>query len=174
METATAKSYNIATGLIAELTHEAKTTRTILERVPADKFDYKPHEKSMTMGRLAVHVAEMINWITVTCTTSGLDFSTMDMTPFAPQTNDELLAYLDKNVTEAFESLKNTSDEQMQETWTMRNGEQVYMAESKIGTLRGMVFNHIWHHRGQLSVYLRLNDIPVPQIYGPSADEGQM
>ncbi len=174
METATAKSFNIANGLIAELTHEAKTTRTVLERVPAEKFDYKPHEKSMTMGRLAVHVAEMINWISVTCTTSELDFSTMDMTPFAPKSNDELLEYYDKHVEIAFESLKNTSDESMHEIWTMRNGEQVFMASPRVVTLRGMVFNHIWHHRGQLSVYLRLNDIPVPQIYGPSADEGQM
>jgi uncharacterized damage-inducible protein DinB len=174
METATAKTYRLATALINELTHEAKTTRTILERVPADKFEYTPHEKSMKMGRLAVHVSEMINWVTVTCTTSELDFSTMDMTPYAPKTNDDLLAFFDKNLAEAFESLKKTSDEEMMETWTMRSGDQVFMAESKIATLRGMVFNHIWHHRGQLSVYLRLNDIPVPSIYGPSADEGTM
>jgi uncharacterized damage-inducible protein DinB len=174
METAPAKTYNLAHGFIAELQHEAQTTRTILERIPAETFGYKPHEKSMTMQRLAVHVAEMVNWVTVTCTTDGLDFATMDMTPFEPKTTAELVEFHDNNVAEAFESLKQTSDEAMMETWTMRNGEQIYMAMSKIQTLRGMVFNHIWHHRGQLSVYLRLNDIPVPQIYGPSADEGTM
>ena len=174
METAPAKTYNLAHGFIAELTHEAETTRKILERIPAETFGFKPHEKSMTMQRLAVHVAEMVNWVTVTCTTDGLDFATMDMTPFEPKTTAELVEFHDKNVAEAFESLKATSDEEMMKTWTMRNGEQIYMAMSKIQTLRGMVFNHIWHHRGQLSVYLRLNDIPVPQIYGPSADEGTM
>ncbi len=174
METATAKSYNIATGLIGELTHEATTTRKILERIPTEKFDYQPHEKSMTMSRLATHVAEMIDWVTVTCTTSELDFAAGDYKPFEAKDNAELLDYFDKNVAQAIESLKNTSDETMMETWTMKNGEQIYMAMSKIATLRGMVFNHIWHHRGQLSVYLRLNDIPVPSIYGPSADEGQM
>ena len=169
-----AASNNLAMAFLGELTHEAETTRKILERVPADKFGYKPHEKSMTMGRLAVHVAEMIDWITETCTKDGIDFSTMDFTPYDPKSTDDLLAYFDKNLAKANESLTATTDAQMMETWTMRNGEQIYMALSKIQTLRGMVFNHIWHHRGQLSVYLRLNDIPVPSIYGPSADEGQM
>ena len=171
MSTRATQKANLAAAFIGELQHEAATTRKILERIPAEKFDYKPHEKSMTMGRLAVHVAEMVNWVTVTCTTSELDFAAMDMTPFAPKTTAELVEYHEKNFVEAVEALNNTSDEAMMETWTMRNGEQIYMAMSKIQTLRGMVFNHIWHHRGQLSVYLRLNDIPVPQIYGPSADE---
>jgi uncharacterized damage-inducible protein DinB len=174
METATAKTYNLAHALIGELTHEATTTRKCLERVPEDKFDYQPHEKSMTFSRLAAHVAEMVDWVTVTCTTDELDWGAGDYTPFAPKTNAELLEYFDKNLANALESLKNTSDETMMETWTMRNGEQIYFAMPKIQVLRGMVFNHIWHHRGQLSVYLRLNDIPVPSIYGPSADEGQM
>jgi uncharacterized damage-inducible protein DinB len=174
METATAKSYNIATGLIGELTHEAETTRKVLERIPAEKFDYKPHEKSMTMSRLATHVAEMVDWITVTCTTSELDFAVGDNKPFEPKTTAELVEFLDKNVAEALEALKNTSDETMREDWTLKNGETVYFIMPKIACLRTMCFNHIWHHRGQLSVYLRLNDIPVPAMYGPSADEGQM
>jgi uncharacterized damage-inducible protein DinB len=174
METATAKAYNIATGLIGELTQEAATTRKILERIPAEKFDYKPHEKSMTMIRLATHVAEMINWITVTCTTDELDFAVGDNKPFEAKDSVELVEYHDKLVGEALEALKNTSDEAMKQPWTLKNGETVYFTMPKINCLRGMCFNHIWHHRGQLSVYLRLNDIPVPQIYGPSADEGQM
>ncbi len=174
METATAKSYNIATGLIGELEHETNTTRKVLERIPAEIFDYKPHEKSMTMSRLATHVAEMVNWITVTCTSSELDFATGDYKPFEPQTTAELVEFLNKNVAEALEALKNTSDEAMREDWTLKNGETVYFTMPKIATLRTFCFNHIWHHRGQLSVYLRLNSIPVPEIYGPSADEGQM
>jgi uncharacterized damage-inducible protein DinB len=174
MEAATAKTFECATGFIGELTHEAQTTRKILERIPVETFDYKPHEKSMTMSQLAVHVTEMMGWVKETCTKDGLDFATMDYKPLKPQTNAELLEYHDKMVAEAIEALKGTSDEQMQEIWTMRNGDQVYMAFPKIVTLRGMVFNHIWHHRGQLSVYLRLNNIPVPSIYGPSADEGKM
>lgn len=174
METATAKSYNIATGLIAELEQEAATTRKVLERIPADKFDYKPHEKSMTMVRLAGHVAEMVDWVKETCEKDELDFATMDYKPFEPQTTEELVEFHDKNVAAAIEALKNTSDEDMHKDWTLKNGDVTYFTISKIATIRTMCFNHIWHHRGQLSVYLRLNDIPVPAMYGPSADEGQM
>jgi uncharacterized damage-inducible protein DinB len=174
MSTGTAMSNNLAAALIGELQHEAATTRKVLERIPAEKFDYKPHEKSMTMGRLAVHVAEMTGWVVSATTMSELDFATMDYKPFEPQTTEELVAFFDKLVAESIEALKNTSDEAMMEKWTLRNGETVYFTMSRIQTLRGMVFNHIVHHRGQLSVYLRLNDIPVPEIYGPSADEGRM
>jgi uncharacterized damage-inducible protein DinB len=167
-------SNNLAAALIGELQHEAATTRKVLERIPAEKFDYKPHEKSMTMGRLASHVAEMTSWVTETTTKSELDFSTMDYKPFEPQTTEELVAFFDKLVTDAIEALKNTSDEAMMENWTLRNGETVYFTMPRIQTLRGMVFNHIVHHRGQLSVYMRLNDIPVPGLYGPSADEPTM
>jgi uncharacterized damage-inducible protein DinB len=174
METATAKSYNIANGLIGELSHEAETTRKVLERVPAELFDYKPHDKSMKMGRLAVHVAEMINWIEVTCKTDELDFAAGDLKPFEPKTTAELVEYHDKLVSEALAALKTTSDEDMKLNWSLKNGEHNIFTMPKINCLRTMCMNHIWHHRGQLSVYLRLNDIPVPSIYGPSADEGQM
>jgi uncharacterized damage-inducible protein DinB len=173
METATAKTNNLASAYIAELKQEAIATRKCLERVPEDKFDYKPHEKSMTFGQLATHVAEMIGWATVTATTEQLDFAT-DYKPFAPKTNAELMEFFEKHLTEAIKALENTSDEAMMQNWTLRNGETVLFVMPRIQVLRGMVFNHIWHHRGQLSVYLRLNDIPVPSLYGPSADEGQM
>jgi uncharacterized damage-inducible protein DinB len=174
METAQAKSYNIATGLIGELSHEAATTKKILERIPAEMFDYKPHEKSMTMIRLAAHVAEMVDWVADTCTKDEIDFAAGDYKPFEPKTTAELVEYHDNLVAKATEALKNTSDEDMHKPWTLKNGETVYFTMTKIATLRTMCMNHIWHHRGQLSVYLRLNDIPVPSIYGPSADEGQM
>lgn len=127
----------------------------------------------MTMIQLAKHVAEMFSWVTVTCTTDQLDFAT-DYKPVEINTTAELVEYLDKNIAEAKEALKNTSDEEMHKDWTLRNGEAIYFTMSKIATIRTFALNHIYNHRGQLTVYLRLNDIPVPSLYGPSADEGQM
>ncbi len=175
MSTASAvSSNNIASALIAEMEQEAKVARTCLERIPADKFDWKPHEKSMTFGKLAVHIAEMFNWTAVTLQQPELDFSKFDYKPVEPATTEELVEYLDKSVAEAIDVLRNTTDDVFMENWTMRNGETVYFTLPKVAVMRSFVMNHIVHHRGQLSVYLRLNDIAVPSIYGPSADEGQM
>jgi len=164
----------IATAFLAELENEAKVTRTCLERVPADKFDWKPHEKSMTFGRLASHVAEMFGWTESTVKHDVLDFATMEYTPFEPKTTEELVAFFDDHISKAKAALAETSDEAFMKDWTMRNGEQVYFTMPKVAVMRSFVMNHIIHHRGQLSVYLRLNDIPVPALYGPSADEGKM
>jgi len=98
----------------------------------------------------------------------------MDYKPFDPVTTDDLVEFFDKNVAEAIDALRNTPDEVFFENWTMRNGEQIYFTMPKAVVMRSFVLNHIVHHRGQLSVYLRLNDIPVPALYGPSADEGSM
>jgi uncharacterized damage-inducible protein DinB len=175
MSTSTAaSSNNISSALIAEMEQEAATTRKCLERVPADKFSWKPHEKSMEFGKLAVHIAEMFSWTPVTLQQPELDFSKFDYKPYEPSTTQDLVDFLDKNVAEAIDVLRNTPDEVFFEDWTMRNGEQIYFTIPKIATMRSFVMNHIVHHRGQLSVYLRLNDIAVPSIYGPSADEGQM
>ncbi len=164
----------ISSALIAEFEKEGATTRKCLERVPADKFDWKPHEKSMTFGHLASHVAEMFGWTPATLLQPELDFAKMDYKPFEPATTDDLVDFFDKQFAEAVETLRNTSDATFAEEWTLRNGETVYFTAPKAAVIRGFVMNHIVHHRGQLSVYLRLNDIPVPSIYGPSADEGQM
>ena len=169
-----AATNNISSSLIGEMEHEAATARKCLERIPAEKFSWKPHEKSMTFGALSVHVAEMFGWTPVTMQQPELDFAKFDYKPFEPATTQDLVEYLDKNVAEAIEVLRNSSDETFMENWTMRNGENVYFTMPKVVTMRSFVMNHIIHHRGQLSVYLRLNDIPVPSIYGPSADEGQM
>ena len=175
MSTVTAaSSNNIASAFIGELEHEAGVARKCLERVPADKFDWKPHEKSMSFGKLATHIAEMFSWTPATLQHPELDFSKFDYKPFEPATTADLVEYLDKNVAEAVDTLRNTPDEVFMENWTMRNGETVYFTMPKVAVMRSFVMNHIVHHRGQLSVYLRLNDIPVPSIYGPSADEGQM
>jgi uncharacterized damage-inducible protein DinB len=174
MSSAAVSSNNIAMALIAEMEHEAAVTRTCLERIPADKFDWKPHEKSMAFGRLASHVAEMFGWTPSTMDHAELDFSKMDYKPFEPSTTEELVEFLDKNVAEAIATLKSCADDRFMENWTMRNGETVYFTMPKVAVMRSFIMNHIVHHRGQLSVYLRLNDIAVPSIYGPSADEGQM
>ena len=164
----------LASAFIAEIEQEAKVTREMLSRVPSDKFDWKPHEKSMSFGKLASHVAEMFGWTPATITQSELDFSKFDYKPFEPETTDQLVEFLDKNVAEAIDILRNATDDIFLEMWSMRNGETVYFTLPKVVVMRSVVLNHIVHHRGQLSVYLRLNDIPVPSIYGPSADEGQM
>lgn len=175
MSSSTAMSSGrIATAFLNELENEARVTRSCLERVPAEKFDWKPHEKSMTMGRLATHCAEMFGWTKETLKQDELDFATADYKPFEPKTNEELLAFFDDHIAKAKIILGGTPDETFMTDWTMRNGEQVYMTMPKVAVMRAFVMNHIIHHRGQLSVYLRLNDIPVPSIYGPSADEGQM
>jgi uncharacterized damage-inducible protein DinB len=171
--TATA-SNNIAAALIAELENEGATTRKVLERIPAETFGWKPHEKSMTMGRLASHVAEMHGWTTFTVNEPELDFAKMDYKPFEPTTTEELVQHFEKNYNDAIETLKTASDEIWHEPWSLKNGETTYFTMPKIAVMRSMVLNHIVHHRGQLSVYLRENNIPVPSLYGPSADEGQM
>lgn len=163
----------IGQGLMNELQNEAQTTRRVLERIPAEKFDWKPHEKSMTMGGLATHVADMFAWFPATLEQDELDFAKGYDQP-KPTTTEELVAIFDKNIEAAMESLKNINDETFMKGWKLRNGEQIYFELPKIAVCRTFIMNHIMHHRGQLSVYMRLNDIPVPSIYGPSADEPTM
>jgi uncharacterized damage-inducible protein DinB len=165
---------SISQSMLPELEHEAGTTRKLLERVPADKFGWKPHERSMTMGRLAAHVAEMVGWISTTLTTEKLDFAPVGgepMVPFEPQSTADLVAFFDKNAAEARAALAKATDQEMLQNWTLQAGGQVIFTMPRVACLRGMILNHVIHHRGQLSVYLRLNNIPVPAMYGPSADE---
>ncbi len=171
---AVTESNTIASAFIAEIQQEAAVARKCLERIPAEKFDWKPHEKSMAFGKLASHVAEMFGWTGATLQQPELDFAKMDYKPLDPASNEDLVEFFDKTVAEAIDVLRNTPDEVFLEPWSLRNGETVYFTLPKVAVMRSMVMNHIIHHRGQLSVYLRLNDIPVPALYGPSADEGQM
>ena len=160
--------------LTAELQHEAISARKMLERIPSDKLTWKPHEKSMTLERIAGHIVEMVGWTKETLTQDELDFSKYDYTPKVYTNSAELVADFDNNVAQAVEILRDTSNETMAENWRMRNGEQIYFEMPKAAVMRTFVMSHIVHHRGQLSVYLRLLDIPVPSIYGPSADEQTM
>lgn len=157
--------------IAAELKQEAGSTRKMLERIPADKLSWTPHEKSMTLVRLAGHVVEMLMWTDITLTQDELDFAKSDFKPKEYAEASELVADFDKNIADAVESLNSTSNETMMQNWKLRNGEQIYFEMPKAVVMRSMVMNHIIHHRGQLSVYLRMLDIPVPSIYGPSADE---
>lgn len=161
----------IAARMLAELENEIKTTRRMIERIPADKLAWKPHEKSMALGRLAGHIAEMIGWIPLAVESDGIDFASYPYKPKDYSDAGEILADLDAAVARANEALGAAAEEKMAEGWTMRNGEKVYMTIPKAVVVRTWVMNHVYHHRGQLSVYMRLLDIPVPSIYGPSADE---
>ena len=156
---------------LAELENEAAKTRTLLSRVPVDNPTWKPHVKSMELQRLARHVAELPAWCTMTITTDELDFAK----PFDPSppltTAEALVAEFDKNVATAMNALKGTDDEKLQGTWSLRNGEQIFFTLPRHVVLRDMVFNHLVHHRAQLGVYLRLLNIPLPQMYGPTADD---
>jgi uncharacterized damage-inducible protein DinB len=161
--------------IIGEMKHEGVATRKMLERVPADKFSWKPHEKSMSLGQLAAHVAEIADWTMPTINQDELDFSKMEYKPFEPKTTEELVKFYDEKQAAALKTLEeNATDENLMGMWTLRNGETVYMTMPRIGVMRGFVLSHLIHHRAQLGVYLRLLDVPLPSTYGPSADEGQM
>lgn len=165
---------NIAQGYMMEMEHEAKKTVKLLERLPADKFGYKPHEKSMALSVLAGHVAEMPSWILDIVKDDELDFAKMEYTPPKPQSAQELVDLFNKNTEAAMALLKDTTNERLMGMWTLRNGEKVFFTLPRAVVIRDMVLNHIVHHRAQLTVYMRLLDVPVPGMYGPSADEGGM
>jgi uncharacterized damage-inducible protein DinB len=160
--------------LAAELQYEAATTRKMLERVPEESFGWKPHEKSMALGRLAGHIAELPTLVAPVLKQKELDFSTGDFKPFIPSSVAELLEKFDLNVSNAVELLKSNPDDGLSESWRLRSGEQILFELPRAGVIRAMALNHVIHHRGQLSVYLRLLNVPLPSVYGPTADEGPM
>ncbi|MSR61240.1 MAG: DinB family protein [Planctomycetes bacterium] len=161
---------SIANELIRDLEAEAKKTRAMLAVVPEAKLDWKPHAKSMTLGGLVGHVAENPAWIPAMLE-DEMDFGAMkDYRPFAPKDRTELLTAFDKNMRAGLEAIRGRSDAFLLATWTMRNGDKVLMSAPKHEALRGTAIHHWIHHRGQLSVYLRLLDVPLPQTYGPTAD----
>jgi uncharacterized damage-inducible protein DinB len=155
---------------LEQLEQEAITTRRMLSRVPVDKFDWKPHEKSMELKRLATHVAELPTWIPMTLDTDELDFSKSDYKPAQIKNTDELMNYFEECLTKGREALKNGNEKNLDKPWTLRNGEQIYSTSPKRDVIR-MSLSQIIHHRAQLGVFLRLLNIPIPGSYGPSADE---
>lgn len=161
----------ISETLLPEFDQEMANTRKMLERVPDGKFTWKPHDKSMTLGGLAQHVAQLPGWATFTIQSDFLDLATTPR-PKPVETSKELLDTFENNRSEGRAAIEGASDESLLQVWTLKVGEQILLQMPRIAVLRGVVFNHGIHHRGQLSVYLRLNNIPVPGMYGPSADEG--
>jgi uncharacterized damage-inducible protein DinB len=159
---------------LAKLEREAAGTRRVLERVPEGRNDWKPHDKSMQLGYLAALVASMLAWIDFMIHRNELDVSSTESAKFKPQvaaTNRELLQMLDQSVAKARTALSDTTDEHLMTTWKFVVGGHVVSEQPRHVMIHDAVFSHLAHHRGQLTVYLRLNDAPVPAIYGPSADE---
>lgn len=155
--------------ILAELAHEMATTRRLLEKAPDAKFGWKPHERSMTLGRLAGHIAELPGWVGSIVDKPGFDVGG-DRTPFSPAGTAETLAAFDKHVALATQALKPLTDTALMETWRLTKQGQLILEMPRVGVVRTLLLNHLIHHRGQLSVYLRLLNVPLPSIYGPTAD----
>ena len=153
-----------------ELEKEAIATRKMLAAIPNDKYDWKPHPKSMSIRHLATHIAELPTWAPMVLTTSELDFATMDYKPSEVNDTETLLDIFEKSLKEGLSSLETGKEETLGEPWTLRNGEKIYSTEPKADVIR-MSISQIIHHRAQLGVFLRLLDVPIPGSYGPSADE---
>jgi uncharacterized damage-inducible protein DinB len=156
--------------LLKEMEQEAQTTRKMLERVPNDKYQWQPHEKSMTIQRLANHIAELPTWVTMTFNTSELDF---DKNPYVDNTINntaDLLNFFEESLESGKTSLAGANEADLEKEWTLRKGDYIISVRSK-GEIVRMAYSQIVHHRAQLGVYLRLLNIPIPGSYGPSADE---
>ena len=163
--------------LLPEFDQEMASTRKVLERCPEDKFGWKPHQKSFSMGSLATHIVNMTGWTVDTIDKDSFDVQPPGAPPYKEEpvkTQKDLLERFDKNVTSARAAIAGASDEHLMKPWSLLAGGQTLFTMPRIACLRGFVMNHTIHHRAQLGVYLRLNDIPVPAIYGPSADEQAM
>ena len=162
---------SLNTALIGELKHESANTRKILERVPSDKLNWLPHEKSMKLGRLAKHIADLPVWFERILNADEFDFAAAKFNNEPPANTEEILQLFDKRLADAVKELESAPEENLNGMWTVRRGEHIMFQLPKKVAIRSFTYNHIYHHRGQLSVYLRLLNIPVPGMYGPSADE---
>jgi uncharacterized damage-inducible protein DinB len=165
---------SISQSLLPEFDQEFANTRKMLERVPDDRLAWKPHPKSMSMGGLATHIAEVPGWMGTTIVQDSFDVAPPDGPKYVRQdlkSRKEILEMFDKNLPVARAALANSTDAQLMAPWTMLKGGQKIFSMPRIAVVRSFLLNHNVHHRAQLSVYLRLNDVPVPGMYGPSADE---
>ena len=159
--------------LLPEFDHEMGTTRRLFERVPASEFSWAPHPKSYTLGQLAAHIASIPYWAQVTCDTSQFDAAAAGaaVRPTVPDSIAALLKRFDANVAAARARLVEQTDASLAAPWTLKQGTQEIFTMPKSAVLRGFVLSHLIHHRGQLTVYLRLRNVPLPAMYGPTADE---
>jgi uncharacterized damage-inducible protein DinB len=163
----------IKDALLPEFDHEMATTRRLLERVPEAEFAWKPNDKSMALGQLAGHIANIPSWCTATLGTTvfDLDMLPVDLRGKLPTSRAALIEDFDAKVGNARNQLTATTDAELMTPWTLKKGGQEMFTLPRISAIRSFVMNHLIHHRGQLSVYLRLKDVPLPSIYGPTADE---
>ncbi len=162
---------NMIDPILAELAHEAATTRRLLERLPADRLTWQPHQKSMTLGRLAGHVAESPGRISAILEPEEFDFAVGGMTPHTATSASDAISVFEQGVAQATERLKKFSNERLLAIWRLKRGGKLLLEIPRMGAVRSVLMNHLIHHRGQLSVSLRLQNVPIPSIYGPSADE---
>ncbi|MDQ6901968.1 MAG: DinB family protein [Bacteroidota bacterium] len=161
----------INSSLIAELNQEGANTRKMIERVPDESLSWAPHNKSMTLGRLATHTADIPVWFERVINADVYDFAASNYKRDELDNIQDILNLFDERLAAAKILLENSTDDILNAPWTLRRGEQIYFTLPRKVSLRNFAFNHIYHHRGQLSVYLRLLDVPVPGMYGPTADE---
>ena len=162
---------NLSDPILTELSYESATARRLLERLPQQHFGWKPHEKSMTLARLATHIVEIPGWVASILDQDEFDVGASEYVPKNASSVPELLQMLDKNVAAAREAIGRQTNERMMALWRLKKKGQLIVEMPRIGMIRSMLLNHFIHHRGQLSVYVRLLNVPVPSIYGPSADE---
>jgi len=170
-------STTISQALLPEFDHEIANTRKTLERVPEANPDFRPHPKSMPLARLAGHLAEIPVWAAMTLSQDEIDVSPANGQQFEPQimkSRKDLLAKFDQDVKNARAALASTSDDVMMKPWSLKRAGQTIFTMPRVAVMRSFVMNHMVHHRAQLGVYLRMNDVAVPSLYGPSADEGGM
>lgn len=156
---------------LGDLSQELATTRRVLERVPDEHFSWKPHAKSFTLGALAAHVAQLTEWQRTVLVTEELDLATLPQNAL-PENRDAVLRVFDEGAAALQEAMEAVEDGALSVPWTLRRGEHVILTLPRLAVLRTVGISHMVHHRAQLSVYLRLLDVPVPAMYGPSADEG--
>ena len=154
-----------------ELEGELSLCRQILERIPAHLLDWQPHPKSPSTGELSVHIADMIDWIKLAATTAELDYAVKPHEHYTPASTSALLAYFDQRADGTAEAVRTLSDEEMHKPWTVRNGARIFFSRPRFEVIRVDCLNHIIHHRGQLTVYCRLNNVALPGVYGPNGDE---
>jgi uncharacterized damage-inducible protein DinB len=165
---------SIAQSLIPEFTHEFATTRSLLERVPFDRASWAPHAKSTSLGELAAHLADLASLVATTVRQTELDLEPRvkgSPAPAMPGSTHALLSRFDDGVRLGLQALEGTSDDAMRSMWSLKRGGETVLVLPRVAILRTVVMNHLIHHRGQLSVYLRMSDVPLPPIYGPTADE---
>jgi uncharacterized damage-inducible protein DinB len=162
---------NLIDPILAELAHEGATTRRLLERLPPDRLGWQPHPKSMTLGRLATHIAEIPGWVGSIVEKDEFDIGASGYVPPTLGSTAEIMDMFDRSCAAATEALKRQGNDRLLAKWQLKKNGKLVVELPRLGMIRSFLMNHLIHHRGQLSVYLRLQNVPLPSIYGPTADE---